>query len=62
MAKLNVYEVFNPKSGHIFGVYEGATQRDAIEACVKDAGYSSIDDMEDSIGQGCELHAERMSA
>jgi hypothetical protein len=52
------YEVSNPTSGQVLGVYEGATDRDAIDACVKDAGYDSIEDMERSLGQPCELVAE----
>lgn len=51
------YEITNPKSGHSFGIYEGATEREAIEACVKDAGYASIEDMERRLEQTCELIA-----
>lgn len=51
------YEVTNPKSGHSFGIYEGATAREAIEACVKDAGYESIEDMEQRLERPCELTA-----
>lgn len=55
---MSQYEVSNPTSGQVLGVYAGATDREAIEACVKDAGYDSIEEMERSLGQPCELIAE----
>ena len=51
------YEIHNPNSGQSLGVYEGATERAAIEACVKDAGYDSIEDMEQRLDSKCELAA-----
>jgi len=54
---MNNYEVSNTTSGHSFGVYEGATESDAIEACVIDAGYKSIAEMEARLNLPCELVA-----
>jgi hypothetical protein len=51
------YQVFNPTSGQILGFYKAETERDAIEASVKDAGYDSIEDMERRLEQPCELQA-----
>jgi anti-sigma regulatory factor (Ser/Thr protein kinase) len=51
------YEIINTTSGHSFGVYEGATEQEAIEACVRDAGYKSTEDMQQQLGQPCELVA-----
>lgn len=51
------YEVINRRSGHSFGVYEAADEHAAIEACVKDAGYESVADMQETLGQQCELEA-----
>jgi hypothetical protein len=53
-----MFEVFNPHSGHSFGTYEADTEVHAIEACVRDAGYESIEDMERRLGQECDLRAD----
>lgn len=52
------FEIFNPASGHSFGIYEAQTEEDAIAACVKEAGYLSVAEMLRSVGQlTCELQA-----
>ena len=56
------FEVFNPNSGLTLGVYPGGTDQDAILACVKDAGYASIEDMEASLETDCELMAQAVGA
>lgn len=53
---MTTYTVFNPQ-GATMGDYEGETARDAIEACVRDAGYESIEQMEATLGRECELEA-----
>lgn len=54
------YNVFNAQSGHSFGTYAGATGREAIEACIKDAGYDSIEDMERRLNRKTELQATEL--
>lgn len=49
------YLVYSPV--HTYGTYEGATERDAIEACVRDAGYRSIEDFECQLEMPCLLEA-----
>lgn len=51
------YTVYNPLSGQDLGTYEADSPQGAILACVKDAGYDSIEHMEESLGQGSELCA-----
>lgn len=54
------YEVTNSKSGHSFGFYAGTSAEDAIEACVHEAGYSSVAAMCATLETECELSAERI--
>lgn len=51
------YEVTNAKSAHSFGTYEADSEEAAIEACCKDAGYSSKADAEAAMGHDSELVA-----
>ena len=52
------YEVINPDSGQSLGVYDAENEEQAIEACVRDAGYRSVDDMLQQLGHDrCELRA-----
>lgn len=51
------FTVTNTSSGHSFGTYEAKSAEEAIEACVKDAGYASIEDMERQLESPCELQA-----
>ena len=34
------YEISNTVSGHVFGVYEGDTEQQALDAFAQDAGYA----------------------
>ena len=52
---MGTYEVFSEH--HWFGGYEADSEIEAIEACVRDAGYESIADMEKQLDQPCELMA-----
>ena len=54
---MSKYEVSNTTSGHSFGVYEAASAEAAIEACVIDAGYKSVAQMEETLETECELVA-----
>lgn len=55
---MNRYEVYNPESGHSFGIYKAETREEAIEEAVRDAGYKSIADMLDQLGETtCDLEA-----
>lgn len=40
-----------------YGVYEAASAELAIEACVRDAGYESVEDMECRLEAACILVA-----
>lgn len=51
------YEVCNSQSAHSFGVYEADSPEAAIQACCKDAGYSSKEDAESVMGHDAELIA-----
>lgn len=51
------FRVYNP-TGVDLGVYVADTAEAAIEACVRDAGYASVEDMEHQIDQPCELQAK----
>ena len=53
------FQVLNP-TGVALGVYEAATADAAIEACVRDAGYDSVADMEARLDQPCELEAREV--
>lgn len=57
---MKTYEVFNQLSGHSFGFYAGTSADDAIESCVRDAGYSSVATMCSELDQPCELRASRV--
>ncbi len=37
---MTTYRISNTSSGHIFGIYEGASEIDAIAAMQRDAGYA----------------------
>lgn len=50
------YVVYNPR-GIELGVFDGADADEAIEACIRDAGYASKLDMEDTLGHPSELEA-----
>ena len=54
---MSKYEVSNATSGHSFGVYEAASEESAIEACVIDAGYNRVAQMEDTLETECDLVA-----
>jgi hypothetical protein len=43
-----------------FGVYEGCSEIDAINKCVQDAGYASIQDMENRLDTECEIQARKI--
>jgi hypothetical protein len=34
------YQIENTVSGVILGIYEGATETEALDACARDAGYA----------------------
>lgn len=50
------FHVFNPQGVNL-GIYSADSADDAIEACVRDAGYVSVEDMERRLGEACELEA-----
>jgi hypothetical protein len=50
------FRVYNPLGADL-GVYSADTAQAAIEACVRDAGYDSIDDMENRLAEQCDLEA-----
>ena len=54
---MNRYEVINPDCGINFGIYEAESEREAIEACFRDAGYDSIAEFENEFESKCELVA-----
>jgi len=56
---MSEFIVFNPQ-GTALGSFEADSAEAAIEACVRDAGYDSVSDMEDRLSQPCELQAERV--
>lgn len=45
-----------------YGVYEADSAELAIEACVREAGYESVEDMECRIGSVCKLAAVAVAA
>ena len=50
------FRVFHPQGADL-GIYWADSAEGAIEACVRDAGYDSVEDMERRLGQACELEA-----
>lgn len=46
----------------VFGVYEGNSEDEAIEHCVQDAGYASIEDMESRLECRCEILARKVES
>jgi hypothetical protein len=50
------FRVFNSQGADL-GIYSAESAEGAIEACVRDAGYGSIEDMERQLAQSCELEA-----
>lgn len=58
---MNHYEITNKATGFCLGVYEADSHLLAIEACVRDAGYESVADMEQRLGQPCELEAKKVN-
>jgi hypothetical protein len=55
-ATMTQFRVFNPQGADL-GIYSADSAEGAIEACVRDAGYDSVEDMERRLGQACELEA-----
>jgi hypothetical protein len=55
------YEVCSRSSSHSFGFYLGTSPEDAINACVVEAGYQSIKDMEAQLERPCDLMATRIA-
>jgi hypothetical protein len=52
------YRIYNEESGVEMGVYEGATEAEALDAMAKDAGYDSFDAIPDEInGDGLRVEA-----
>jgi len=47
------YMVCNPDTHVILGIYDAESSMEAIETCVRDAGYDSVAHMCEEIG--CEL-------
>mgnify|MGYP003441901739 FL=1 len=41
---MTTYEISNKASGHVLGEYQGVTERDALDALARDAGYDNYDD------------------
>lgn len=37
---MSKYEITNTRSGLVLGVYEGATEAEALDAMARDAGYA----------------------
>ncbi len=44
------YDVTNMRTSHSFGAYEAETADEAIEACIRDAGYDDKADSESVVG------------
>lgn len=39
------YQIENLYSGHVFGIYEGGSKKEALDALARDAGYEDYEDM-----------------
>ena len=39
------YQIENLDSGHVFGIYEGGSKKEALDALARDAGYEDYEDM-----------------
>ncbi|GAP37910.1 hypothetical protein ABXN37_22575 [Piscinibacter sakaiensis] len=55
------YEVTNPASAHSFGVYVADSAEAAVLACVRDAGYDSLEAAEHVTGKPVKLVATKLS-
>jgi hypothetical protein len=52
---MNRYQIENTASGVVFGIYEGETEREALDALARDAGYKDHAEVEvqfDSYAKG----------
>lgn len=54
---MNSYEICESSTGQSLGVYQGDNEREAIEACCRDAGYESIAHAEAVLERPCTLVA-----
>lgn len=55
------YEVKNEHTHHSFGVYEGDTPDDALDACCRDASYASYESMLRFFGDAMRMVAEEVA-
>ena len=45
--QMSKYQIENTTSGVVFGIYEGETERDALDAMARDAGYKNHAEVEE---------------
>lgn len=57
---MKTYEVANIRSAQSMGFYPAPSAADAVAACVREAGYQSVEDMQAELQQGCQLQASRV--
>lgn len=57
---MNYYEISSP-AGIVFGLFPGATEQEARDACARDAGYESEADAEARTGQPCDFRVAEVA-
>ena len=55
---MNSYEI--SANGTIFGIYEGETEQEARDACARDAGYQSEEEMSARLEAPSDLEATQV--